>query len=151
MCIATTKKAAGQLQKILNKLGKFGGIIETDNPGTWWNLDVEIESISDDEKNIMIGVYKEFNGDIMFDPLFHVTAKFDEDKISEVCVNQCTEDTALGHTIVDCDNMLHGFGQVTKDPYGLKKRFCNFMDNMMIGPYLSTGRILRKYDAVLDE
>ncbi len=45
----------------------------------------------------------------------------------------------------------HGFGQVTKDPYGLKKRFCNFMDNMMMGPYLSTGRILRKYDEVLDE
>ena len=40
------------------------------------------------------------------------------------------------------------YGQVTKDPYGLKKRFCNFMDNMMMGPYLSTGRILRKYDEV---
>lgn len=52
---------------------------------------------------------------------------------------------------VDCDNMLHGFGQVTKGPYGLKKRFCNFMDNMMMGPYLSTGSILRKYDEVLDE
>ena len=35
MGIATTKKAAGQLQKILNKLGEFGGVIETDNPGTW--------------------------------------------------------------------------------------------------------------------
>ena len=43
------------------------------------------------------------------------------------------------------------FGNVEKDPYGLKKRFCNFMDNMMMGPYLSTGRILRKYDEVLDE
>ena len=68
----------------------------------------------------------------MFDPLFHVTAKFDEDKISEVCVNQCTEETALGHTIVDCDNMLHGFGQVTKDPYGLKKRFCIFFNKLCI-------------------
>ena len=80
----------------------------------------------------MFGVYKELNGDIMFDPLFHVTAKFDEDKISEVCVNQCTEETALGHTIVDCDNMLHGFGQVTKDPYGLKKRFCIFLINYVL-------------------
>ena len=52
MCIATTKKAAGQLQKILNKLGEFGGVIETDNPGAWWNLDVEIESISDDVLHI---------------------------------------------------------------------------------------------------
>ena len=43
------------------------------------------------------------------------------------------------------------FGNVEKNPYGLKKRFCNFMDNMMMGPYLSTGRILRKYDGVLDE
>ena len=55
------------------------------------------------------------------------------------------------YTVVDSDSMLHGFGQITKDLYDLKKRFCNFMDNMMMGPYLSTGRILRKYDEVLDE
>ena len=32
MCIATTKKAAGHLQKILKKLGEFGRGIETDIP-----------------------------------------------------------------------------------------------------------------------
>ena len=55
------------------------------------------------------------------------------------------------YTVFDSDNMLHGFGNVEKNPYGLKKKFCSFMDNMMIGAYLSAGRIIREYDGVLDE
>lgn len=151
MGIATTKKAVGQLQKILDKLGEFGGVIETDSPETWWNMDVEIDSISGNEKKVLIGIYKEVNGKPMFDPLFNVTATFDSEKVSEVEVNSCTETTVLGHSYVDEDNMLHGFGHVEKDPYGLKKRFCRFMDGMMMGPYLSAGRIVRQYDSTLDE
>ena len=147
MRIVSTKKAASQLQKIINKLGENGGIIATDTPETWWNLDVEIENISDNEKNIMIGLYMNLNDEIMFDPVFDITAIWEKNKITEVIINSCTEETVLGRTVVDDNNMIHGFGRVEKDPYGLKKRFCSFMDGITtIGPYLSTGRIIEKYD-----
>ena len=51
-----TKKATEQLQKIFDVLGEFGGVIETDNPRSYWPFDLEVEEIEGDIKTIRIGV-----------------------------------------------------------------------------------------------
>ena len=51
-----TKKATEQLQKVFDVLGEFGGVIETDNPGSYWPFDLEVEEIEGDIKTIQIGV-----------------------------------------------------------------------------------------------
>lgn len=40
-----TKEATKQLQKLLDVLGEFGGVIETDDPRSYWSLDLEVEEI----------------------------------------------------------------------------------------------------------
>lgn len=40
-----TKKAAKQLQQLFDYIGEFGGVIETNKPENWWNLDLEVEQI----------------------------------------------------------------------------------------------------------
>lgn len=145
-----TKKATGQLQKIFNYLGEFGGKIETKNPGTWWTLDVEVECVAGTKKDVFIGVCSSINGDIIFDPMFRLALTMDNGKITETEILECEETTIFGTTVVDGDDMLHGFGGVEKDPYGLKKRFSNFMENMTVnGPYLTDNKSFEKYEKTL--
>ena len=145
-----TKKATGQLQKIFKYLGEFGGKIETNNPGTWWTLDLEVECVEDAKKNVCIGVYSSINGDIIFDPMFHLSLTMENEKIMETEILDCEETTMFGTTVVDGNDMLHGFGMVEKDPYGLKKRFSNFMENMTVnGPYLTDNKSVEKYQNAL--
>ena len=145
-----TKKATGQLQKIFKYLGECGGRIETKNPGTWWTLDVEVECAEDTKKDVTIGVYSSVNGDIIFDPVFHLSLTMDNGKIVETEILDCEETTIFGTTMVDGNDMLHGFGTVEKDPYGLKKRFSSFMENMTVnGPYLTDNKFVQKYENTL--
>lgn len=146
-----TKKATKQLQKIFNVLGKFGGVIETNDPGTWWTLDLEVECIENDRKDVQIGIYKNLNGDIIYDPIFFLSLKTDDnDKIIEVEIHSCEETTILGTTIVDSEDFLHGFGNVEKDPHGLKRRFSSFMYGMTeLGPYLTKPKKVKKYNETL--
>ncbi|MBO4426517.1 MAG: hypothetical protein J5776_05865 [Clostridiales bacterium] len=58
------KKSVAQLQRLFDFLGEYGGTIETNNPGEWWALDLEVESIEGAVKTIMIGTFKVINGDI---------------------------------------------------------------------------------------
>lgn len=144
-----TKKAARQLQKIFDKLGKYGGVIETDDP-YWWNLDVEVEQIEGNQKDILIGVYKRVRGEIMYDPEYRVTATMDGDKIMEVAIHNRFDTTIYGTTEVDGNDYFHGFGVTEKDPYGLRRRFSAFMNNMTgMGPYLRTGKIVEQYDRTM--
>ena len=84
-----TKKAAKQLQQLFDFLGEFGGVIETDKPENWWNLDLEVEQIEGDKKNILVGVYTSVSGDVIYDPVFRVVAREEDDKIVEVEVLEC--------------------------------------------------------------
>ena len=62
----------------------------------------------------------------------------------------CEETTVLGTSTVDGDDMIHGFGITEKDPFGLKKRFTSFMDNMTErGPYLTEPKSVKKYTKTL--
>lgn len=145
-----TKKATGQLQKLFNYLGEFGGKIETKNPGSWWTLDLEVESVEENKKDVQIGVYSSINGDIIFDPLFHLSLTMDNEKIMETEILDCEETTLFGIIVVDGDDMLHGDGRVKKASCGLKKRFSSFMDNMTVnGPYLTNNQSVEKYGNTL--
>lgn len=145
-----TKKAAKQLQQLFDFLGEFGGVIETNMPENWWNLDLEVEQIEGDKKNILVGVYSSVSGDVIYDPVFHVVAREEDDKIAEVEVLDCEETTVLGTSTVDGDDMIHGFGTTEKDPFGLKNRFTSFMDNMTgSGPYLTEPKSVKKYTKTL--
>lgn len=145
-----TKKAAKQLQQLFDFLGEFGGVIETDKPENWWNLDLEVEQIEGDKKNILVGVYTSVSGDVIYDPVFRVVAREEDDKIVEVEVLECEENTVLGTSTVDGDDMIHRLGTTEKDTFGLKKRFKSFMDNMTEnGPYLTEPRSVKKYTKTL--
>lgn len=138
MGIIATKKATKQVQKVYDFLQNKGGLIKTKNPDTWWDFDFEIQDESDEELDIYLGVCKHVNGDVLFDPAFEIQASLDDaKKISEIEILRYTSDTFLGTCTIDGEDMMHGFGQLEKDAYGLKKRFSSFMDNMVeVGPYL---------------
>ena len=136
-----TKKAVAQLQKVYDFLGENGGQIHTDSPETWWALNLECC-----EEDMQIGVFSSVGGDIIFDPVFALRASIEEGKIQEVEICSCEETTLLGTTYVDGEDMLHGFGMKEKDPYGLRKRFSSFMENMTKnGPYLTNPKSVKRY------
>ena len=108
------------MQKIFDVLGEFGGVIETDNPRSYWPFDLEVEEIEGDIKTIQIGVFSDINGDIIYDPLFHLSLRCENGKIMEA------------------------------DPHGLQRRFSSFMDNMTErGPYLTNPKEIKRYRKTL--
>ena len=145
-----TKKATEQLQKIFDVLGEFGGVIEKDNPGSYWPFDLEVEEIEGDIKTIKIGVFSDINGDIIYDPLFHLSLRCENGKIMETEIIECEETTMFGTCIIDNDDLIHGFGLTENDPYGLQRRFSSFMDNMTErGPYLTNPKEIKRYHKIL--
>ena len=118
-----TKKATEQLQKIFDVLGEFGGVIETDDPRYYWSFDLEVEEIEGDIKTIQIGVFSDVNGDIIYDPLFHLSLRCENGKIMETEIIECEETTLFGTCIIDNNDLIHGFGLTENDPYGLQRRF----------------------------
>ncbi|MCR5355780.1 MAG: hypothetical protein K6E63_00100 [Lachnospiraceae bacterium] len=147
MAKKATKKAIEQLQKIFDIVGEYGGTIKTKKPENWWDLDLEVKQVNDTSKDIMIGVFKSVNGDILFDPQFNLTLKMDGGKIVEAEIHNCINQTILGSTEIDSDDMLHGFGMTEKAPTGLRNSFSGFMNNMTeIGPYLTDPKKVTKYD-----
>lgn len=145
-----TKKATEQLQKIFDVLGEFGGVIETDDPRCYWSLDLEVEEIEGDIKTIQIGVFSDINGDIIYDPLFHLSLRCENGKIMEAEIVECEETTLFGTCIIDNNDLIHGFGMTENDPYGLQRRFSSFMDNMTErGPYLTNPKEIKRYRKTL--
>ena len=145
-----TKKATKQLQKIFDVLGEFGGVIETDDPRCYWSLDLEVEEIEGDIKTIQIGVFSDINGDIIYDPLFHLSLRCENGKIMETEIIECEETTLFGTCIIDNNDLIHGFGLTENDPYGLQKRFSSFMDNMTErGSYLRNPKEIKRYHKTL--
>lgn len=100
-----TKKATKQLQKIFDVLGEFGGVIETDDPRCYWSLDLEVEEIEGDIKTIQIGVFSDINGDIIYDPLFHLSLRCENGKIMETEIIEC-EETAIGESLSGEKNLV---------------------------------------------
>lgn len=133
---AATKKATRQLQQLFDFLGESGGTIKTDDPDRWWNLTLEIEGA-----NVAVGLYSFAGGDVMYDPLFHLSVEMDSGKIAEVRLRDCEETTMFGTTIVDEEDNICGLGLVEKDSRGLVQRFSDFMDTITeSGPYLKTEK-----------
>lgn len=147
-----TRKATVQLQRLFDVVGQYGGTIETYDPGTWWTLDIEVECIEGDKKDVMIGIFNTQTGDVIYDPLFHLSITMDNERLGDVEILDCEETTVLGTTVVDNEDMIHGFGIVEKDETGLKQRFIRFMENMTeVGPYLTNPKSVKKYDKTLAE
>lgn len=152
MAKKATKEAIEYLQKIFDFLGEFRGTIETKNPGTWWKFDLEVESVDGDSKDILIGVCNSVNGDIFFDPQFEMTLTMDGDRIQEAEIHSCINQTVLGTSKIDSDDMLHWFGMTEKSPTGLRNAFTGFIRNMAeIGPYLTDPKEVKKYDKTLSD
>lgn len=147
------KKATKQLQKIFDFLGEFGGTIETDDPGTWWKLDVEVEHADENMKNVLIGVCKTKNGDVMFDPQFTLSLKMEHERIIETEIMGYLSQTGLGDFEIDENDILYWLDVNGKDKkYGLKRRFSSFMDNMVENaPYLTNPKTVTKYEATLED
>ena len=144
-----TKKAVKQLQKILDAFGKTegGGYIETNNPGTWWTLDVEVNAMAEGIKKIRIGLRLSFNEDVIFDPLFLLHAKTENDKLNEVYIEEYFSQTLFCCIIIDGNDTVYGMGTPMQDEYGLKKRFSRFMDNItVVGPYLTNPKKIKPYE-----
>lgn len=157
-----TKKAVDELNKILGFLGDKGGQIETNDPGTWWTLDVDVQN----SENIVIGIFEEQNGDLVYDPKFELNVKRDGDRVTEVEIMGYESTTMFGTLQIDENDMIVDQGDMVgafnamfgtsypsgpsvgeeKDEYGLKKRFSSFMENMVeVGPYLTKPKSVKKY------
>lgn len=146
-----TKKATKELQKIFDFLGEFGGIIETNDPGIWWKMDVEVEHADKNMKKVLIGVCKTKNGDVIFDPQFKLSLKMEHEKIIETEIIGYISQLWTGEFVIDEDDYMHWCGTKEKDEYGLKRRFSSFMDNMVVNaPYLTNPKTVTKYNATLE-
>lgn len=146
------KKSVEQLQQLFDFLGEYGGKIETNNPGNWWTLDLEVESVYDDKKDIIIGVFKDLNGDIMYDPEVKLTLTMKDGKIEEADIIEFSNTTIFGTSVVDAEGNIHRNGVTEKAPKGLRSLFEGFMDNMVeVGPYLKEPKNVIKYDKTLED
>ena len=146
------KKSVEQLQQIFDVLGEYGGTIETKKPENWWTLDLEVVDIDGDKKDIMIGVFKEFNGDIMFDPQIKLTLTMGNGKVVDAEIHEFSNTTIFGTSVVDADGMLHMNGMTEKSPQGLRGLFEGFMNNMVEqGPYLKDPKKVTKYTKALTD
>ena len=147
-----TNQSVSHLQKIFDCLGQFGGTIETKNPDNWWTLDLEVESVDEKSKDIMIGIFESINGDAIFDPQFNLTLKMKGNKIQEAEIHNCINQTTFGITEVDSDDILYGFWGPEKSPTSLTDLFEGFMYNMAEdGPYLADPKKITKYDKTLSD
>lgn len=97
-----------------------------------------------------IGVFSDINGDIIYDPLFHLSLRCENGKIMETEIIECEETTLFGTCIIDNNDLIHGFGLTENDPYGLQRRFSSFMDNMTErGSYLRNPKEIKRYHKTL--
>ena len=139
-----TKKATRQLQKVYDFLDHQGGTIITDRPDYWWNLALELEETMDGNREARIGVFRDLNGDIVFDPVFYLALRMDGDRITEADIEMYMSQAGFMDLLIDRnDRVITGFpGE--KDEHGLRRRFSAFMDNITgAGPYLESGRVQR--------
>ena len=145
-----SKRSTEQLQQVFDLLGEFGGVIETKSPEAWWSLDVEVIDIDKDKKDVVIGVFKNINGDIMFDPQFELTLTMQGDKIVEAVIHQFVQTTLVGTTVVSDDDMICFYGIREKAPKGLRDLFEGFMKTVTeIGPYLTDPKSVTRYTKTL--
>ncbi len=148
-----TKNSVKLLQKIFDTLGKYGGTIVTKEPGSWWNLYVDADDSEVEGKiTSQIGVYKDVNSDIMFDPIFKIQMEMDGDRIKNADIFYCEATTIFGTTHIDGNNILTATfsSEREKDDIGLKERFEGFLINMAEeGPYLSDPAEVKKYTKYL--
>ncbi|WP_202023349.1 hypothetical protein [Dorea formicigenerans] len=109
-----------------------------------------MQKTTGDIKTIKIGVFSDINGDIIYDPLFHLSLRCENGEIMEAEIIECEETTMLGTYIIDRDDLIRGFGMTENNPYGLQKRFSGFMDNMTErGPYLTNPKEIKRYHKTL--
>jgi hypothetical protein len=146
------KKSVEQLQKLFDFLGEYGGTIETKKPENWWTLDLEVDSVEGEKKNVIIGVYKIINGDVVFDPKFELTLTVDGDTIKDADIIREESNGLLGSSYVDENDVYHGLGGDSQANPGLRTLFEQFMNNMTeVGPYLNDPKDVKKYDKPLDD
>ena len=147
-----TKETTAQLQKLFDFLGEYGGIIKTNAPDNWWDLDLEVEEIENSKKRVIIGIFEVINGDVVFDPQFEVTLIVEDKIIKEAEIMSCSSNGLFGPMFVDTNDILHAMGTKEKDQFGLVKRFSVFMRNMTeVGPYLREPKEVKKYTKSLAE
>ncbi len=144
------KSSVVLLQKVFDLLGRYGGEIETKNPESWWNLDVEVEFIEGENKDIQISLYKIENGDACFDPQFLISLTMDGEKIKNAVINEMSQKTMMGESWIDENDIWHGIGGEQKANPGLADSFDQFMHSVAVdGPYLSDPLKVNKRDKTL--
>jgi len=145
------KSSVELLQKVFDFLGRYGGVIETKNPESWWNLDVEVEFIEGENKDIQIALYKILDGgDACFDPQFLLSLTMDGDKIKSAVINEMLQRTLSGDSWIDENDIWHGMGGEQKANPGLADSFDQFMHSVAVdGPYLSDPQNVEKRDKTL--
>lgn len=142
-----SKKSIQQLQKVIDFLGSNGGRIEVKDSGTYWNLNVEVIPSGTNEKLVTIGVYKNFYGDILFDPCFSLTVSTIGDTICNAEITQYISCLPTGIFRIESDDIMYSSCcPPEKDMYGLKKRFSSFMNYVTSAPYLTSPLRLEKYE-----
>ncbi|MCR5654022.1 MAG: hypothetical protein K6G07_00055 [Lachnospiraceae bacterium] len=152
MAKQATDQARQQLQKVFDKLGKFGGTIQTKKPEEWKTFDLEVERMDKETKDIMIGVFHSVDGEVLFYPQFRLSLKMEEDSIVEAYIHNCIKQTIFGTTEIDSEDLITGFGNVEKTTPGLEQEFTDFMEDIAKkGPYLTKPEKITKYDRTLAE
>ena len=145
------RKSVEQLQKLFDFLGEYGGEIETNEPETWWTLDLEVEEVYDDKKDIFVGVFTDLNGrHIMYDPSVKLTITVKDGRIEKADILEFSNTTVFGTSVVDAEGNIHMNGVTEKAPQGLRGLFEEFMDIIVeVGPYLTNPQNVTKYDKTL--
>lgn len=144
--INASKKSVELLQKFFDILGEYGGVIETNNPGTWWPLELRVKNERGNEREVHIGVFNDHGYDRFFDPGVNITLTMSENKISEAIVHDLYNTTLFGTSVYRPDGMLYLGNQKEKAESSLDVLFETFMINMAeIGPYLTEGTIKENY------
>ncbi len=109
-------------------------------------MTVEVWDEEEGRKGFQFGLFTVINGDVMFDPLFILSAEVDNGTIRNLDIIGYENTNPYIMMRIDENDMAYYWGKKEKDMYGLKRRFSSFLDTVTIlTPYLCETSTIKPY------
>ena len=107
---------------------------------------MEVWDEEDGRKGFQFGLFTVINGDVMFDPLFTLSAEVDNGTIRNLDITGYENTNPYILMRIDDNDIAYYWGKKEKDVYGLKRRFSSFLDTVTkLTLYLSETAIVKPY------
>ena len=144
--VQATKGSREIFQKFYDVVGDTGGTLSI---GNGWDMTVEVHDIDGGHKYFATGLFTVLNGDVAFDPIFHMNGRIVNGKITSLDITsyECTLPYVMLY--IDSRDIAHMAGKKGRDPIGLCKRFSDFIEEMditFLDDESEVEPVIKKYD-----